>query len=480
MKIKELWIEEYKILKEFKIAFDEQLTVLIGENGSGKSTVLEFLSNIFYGLYKHFVLNKGEKPEFDFKIRYSIEINDKDCEIYITSNKNAKEYYEVNIKKEEESYKKYSKSLINKYFNNGYKDIFPQNVVIYYSGISTILKDNFLEFQKKHILASLDGEKKIEQPFFYFLPENFATILISLLSYQYGDIPEILDKQFKINGFKEIIIKLKKPNWAKDEEFWGAKGDLKVFLKNAFEATNKEKSKKFDKSDDKIIFKYENKEELEKLWSYYGEEKSIFQYLETLQANDLIDDIEIILLKDGEKISFNRLSEGEKQILIVYGLKELLITENSLFLFDEPDTYLHPEWQKNFIEHLIKSDENNKTNYFITSHSPNIISGLHKNQLKIIENLNNKTSVREFSFNPYGKPVDMILIDYFGLSGLRFKEVDEKIQNLKKLLKTKNYDKNQFDKLLEELENKIGKDDIELLSIKLEKIRMEKANEKDK
>lgn len=478
MKIKELWIEEYKILRDFNIVFEEQLTVLIGENGSGKSTILEFLSNIFYELYKHFVLHKGEKPEFDFKIRYSIEVNDKEYEVYITSNKNTKEYYEVNIKKEEENYKKYSKVAINKEFKNAYKDIFPQNVVIYYSGISTILKDSFLSFQEKHILASLNGEKKIEQPFFYFLPENYSTILISLLAYQYGDIPKILEKQFKINGFKEIVIKLKKPNWAKDEEFWGARGELRVFLEKAFEATNK--SKDSQQSSDSTIFIYETKEELEKLWSFYGEEKSLFQYLETLQANGLIEDIEIILFKDGEEISFKRLSEGEKQILIVYGLKELLITENSLFLFDEPDTYLHPEWQKNFIEHLIKSDENSKANYYVTSHSPNIISGLQKSQLKIIENIDNKTSVREFSFNPYGKPVDMILIDYFGLSGLRFKEIDEKIQILKKLLKTKNYDKNQFNTLLEELEEKIGKDDIDLLSIKLEKIRMEKENEKDK
>ena len=41
-------------------------------------------------------------------------------------------------------------------------------------------------------------------------------------------------------------------------------------------------------------------------------------------------------------------------------------------------------------------------------------------------------------------------------------------------------DKAQFDILFEELENQIGKDDIDLSSIKLEKIRMEKQNEKNK
>ena len=471
MKIRELWIEDYNVLKDFSISFESQLTVLIGENGSGKSTILEFISNIFYELYIHFVLEKGIRPIYDFKIRYDIEYENINYEVYITANKKTKEYYEVNIKKQEEKFKKYSKSEINREFKNNYKNILPQNIVCYYSGISEILKNKFLEFQEKHILASLDGEKKIEQPFFYFLPQNFSTILISLLSYQYGDIPEILEKQFGIEGFKKIEIKLKKPYWAKDEKFWGAKGELRVFLENAYKASTKKENE---------VLLYENKSNLEEMWSFYGEEKKLFQYLETLQANDLIEDIEIILNKNGNEVSYKRLSEGEKQILIVYGLKELLVTENTLFLFDEPDTYLHPEWQKEFIDNLMKYNENTKNNYLITSHSPNIISGLHKNQLKIIKNIDGKTVLREFSFNPYGKPVDMILIDYFGLNGLRFKEVDAKIQELKKILKTKDYDKAQFDSLFKELENQIGKDDIDLSSIKLEKIRMEKQNEKNK
>ena len=43
MKIKELYIDDYKILNNFKISFDSQLTVLIGKNGSGKSLFLDAL-----------------------------------------------------------------------------------------------------------------------------------------------------------------------------------------------------------------------------------------------------------------------------------------------------------------------------------------------------------------------------------------------------------------------------------------------------
>ncbi len=493
MKIKELYVEDYKILKNFTINFDSQLTVMIGENGSGKSTVIEIIAKIFYDLYSHFVLGKGTKPDVNFKIRYDIELvgpafdQSFDLsfdsyamlkhEVYITSNKKTKEYYEVNIKKDGKKSKKYSKAQINKDFVKGYKNILPQNVVMYYSGISTMLQDRFLRFQEEFILSSLDGVIKIEQPFFYFLPDNFSTILIGLLSYKYGDIPDTLKNQFGISEFKEIKISIKKPRWAKTKskanDFWGSKGDLKIFLQKLSESCNNKVVE-----ENSVNFIFTTKEELEKTWSSYGEEKKLFEYLTTLQANDLIENIDVILIQNGIEISFKRLSEGEKQILTIFGLRELMITGDTLFLLDEPDTYLHPEWQRDFVKSIVDI-EDSKTNYFITSHSPNIISGLKKEQLKIFENVDNKTNVREFSFNPFGKPVDVILTDHFGLEGLRFKDIDKKIRKLQGMLIKKEYDVKKFESLFNELEKKIGKDDIDLLSIKLEKMKIEKANAKD-
>ncbi len=90
MKIKEIWIEDFNILKEFKITFNQQLNVIIGENGAGKSTLLEFIAKTFLDLYTHFVLNMGKKPAHDFKFRYDIEYETISYEIYITANKKNK------------------------------------------------------------------------------------------------------------------------------------------------------------------------------------------------------------------------------------------------------------------------------------------------------------------------------------------------------------------------------------------------------
>ena len=47
------------------------------------------------------------------------------------------------------------------------------------------------------------------------------------------------------------------------------------------------------------------------------------------------------------------------------------------------------------------------------------------------------------------------------------------------MLIEKKYDAKKFESLFTELKEKIGNDDIDLLSIKLEKIKREKANAKD-
>ena len=49
MRLKRLWIDGFKNLNDFEIDFNDKegITVLIGNNGSGKSNVLEAISAIF-------------------------------------------------------------------------------------------------------------------------------------------------------------------------------------------------------------------------------------------------------------------------------------------------------------------------------------------------------------------------------------------------------------------------------------------------
>lgn len=69
MKLKSLYIQKYKNLAPITINFESGngLTMLVGNNGSGKSNVLEAISGIFHDLFKG---KDSRKIKCDYKLQY--------------------------------------------------------------------------------------------------------------------------------------------------------------------------------------------------------------------------------------------------------------------------------------------------------------------------------------------------------------------------------------------------------------------------
>lgn len=78
MKLKSLYIEKYKNLSPLTIDFEagNGLTMLVGNNGSGKSNVLEAISGIFHDLFKG---KDSRKIKCDYKLVYTL--NEVNCKI---------------------------------------------------------------------------------------------------------------------------------------------------------------------------------------------------------------------------------------------------------------------------------------------------------------------------------------------------------------------------------------------------------------
>lgn len=75
VKLKSVYIEKYKNLSPLTIDFElgNGLTMLVGNNGSGKSNVLEAISGIFHDLFKG---KDSRKIKCDYKLQYTLnEIN---------------------------------------------------------------------------------------------------------------------------------------------------------------------------------------------------------------------------------------------------------------------------------------------------------------------------------------------------------------------------------------------------------------------
>lgn len=68
MKLDYIYLDSYKNLKDFEVAFNEGSSVnaLIGNNGSGKSNVLEALATAFAAVYNE------QKIDFIYDICYRI------------------------------------------------------------------------------------------------------------------------------------------------------------------------------------------------------------------------------------------------------------------------------------------------------------------------------------------------------------------------------------------------------------------------
>lgn len=72
MRLKHIYISEYKNLKEFSLNLDggSFIDVFVGKNGSGKSNFFEAIIEIFRHIYEFDKEKVG--PDFEYTIKYEI------------------------------------------------------------------------------------------------------------------------------------------------------------------------------------------------------------------------------------------------------------------------------------------------------------------------------------------------------------------------------------------------------------------------
>jgi len=89
VRLLELQVGQYKILKDFSIDFTDNLSIVIGKNGAGKTTFYEVITQIFSALHRWVAVSN-----FNFQLKYEIKTPRKtilksqlsqDLETYISS-----------------------------------------------------------------------------------------------------------------------------------------------------------------------------------------------------------------------------------------------------------------------------------------------------------------------------------------------------------------------------------------------------------
>jgi predicted ATPase len=98
-----------------------------------------------------------------------------------------------------------------------------------------------------------------------------------------------------------------------------------------------------------------NQANLQELGRLVGGTDSFFRYAEGAYIGDLIEEVRITVKKrdeHGGSVSFTQLSEGELQMLTVLGLMRITREDHCLFLLDEPDTHLNPVWKLRYFDDI--------------------------------------------------------------------------------------------------------------------------------
>ena len=443
MHLRRVKISEFRNLKNFEINFSQtsdstsidtcnyKTHAVIGQNGSGKSNLIEAIITIFRDLDLYAQANLTY--ELDYEIRgYNIEVkaeNGKRPSVYLDGKRSsAKEladnpntylpshvfaYYSGKSGRLEQLFQPHVERFNKKMRSSG-QEFIPSDLFNNFSG--TEEDANAIKLHSKNISLRRKklGEDLLRRLFYFRGGHTQLVLLACFLSKD--PVFEKLLCNLNILELDSALFVLKQPHYLKsnlkekdildgDNRFWFAQSTVvSEFLDKLWEVA----VAPIDDVEDKLIDfrgrreKQEqlylfvpNKKKLRELGDLVGPPETFFRYAEGAYIGDLIDEVRITVKHKNINghITFNQLSEGELQLLTVLGLMRITSQDHCLFLLDEPDTHLNPIWKLRYfdeIEKVIRPDENNtivgNSQIIITTHDPMMIGGLQREQVRIMRN----------------------------------------------------------------------------------------------
>jgi predicted ATPase len=443
MRIDSLWVTKLKNFDNFTIDFREDfpVNILLGQNGTGKSNLIEVIVTIFLKLEqssskKEFI----ESFTFDFKIKYCIS-QEKEWKYYLISKIEGVLIIQLgNVS---------DLSVENEISFNALKRIpealyLPKYVIGYYSGSIERLKSIFKQSEQKYykeVRSNRDQEIEFRR-FFYADTYSCQLMLLSLLTYASTDknIRAFLSKYLDFSEFVDFTVSLRSPDWNKGislkdgiNEFWGAKGTPLRFCNYLLVESKSEPVIEYNVSLDiknsireRVTFYLKGPDFLNNAIEYFDSGIDLFRHIESTYISGLIDKITIRIKKKSSNdiIEFSELSEGEQQLITILGLLLFTSDENTLFLLDEPDTHLNPNWQREYLKLFNNNTKN--SHIVIATHSPLMVQSAEDAGIILFKLENGNPVCNSDTHFIHNWRIDQVLTsEYFGLKSARPPQLDK-------------------------------------------------------
>jgi energy-coupling factor transporter ATP-binding protein EcfA2 len=204
MRLSRLWIDGWHNLRDVTIDFDVRrlTTVVIGQNGVGKSNLLEAIAYIFRNA------DLGDNPPpFSFDLEYRINT----FTVQITGKLN------------EWNFAVDKSSISRSEFERRKGELFPDLVFGYYSGGNNRLESIFNTHQKNYyskiIRENPEGDDQHvtidDRRLFYCRPIHGVLALLCFFGFPEPDIHRLLEDMLGITGFHSSMVLFRQPWFAK-------------------------------------------------------------------------------------------------------------------------------------------------------------------------------------------------------------------------------------------------------------------------
>lgn len=405
MRLDKVYIDGFKNLRQLEVDFDESklTTVLIGQNGAGKSNLIEALARIF----RHVDL-RDVAPRFRYRVQYRIQPRTtKAGQFACVVLSNLPNEHPITVNGEKVSRSEFEKNK---------SEWFPDLVFGYYSGNGRRLEQIFDKHQTNYYKAIATNDDPAAcfealqaRRMFYCRPLHGVFALLTQLVFSNVPTRKLLHDTVKIQDFHSALCLTHEPWYAKGGQaiklkqagdFWKAGGPagktarlLQEMAFHPFGLVGNAVQDYREKKQDEVQFGVFLKEQsaLEQLRDEFSDDADMFYALEAMDVSDLIRDFNIWVTRetaDGEEVEYSDLSDGERQLLMVMGLLRVARGKRVLFLLDEPDTHLNPHWQHSYLRLLEQWTERvadaDNCHIVLTSHNPLTISALTRDEVRIL------------------------------------------------------------------------------------------------
>lgn len=425
MRLDKVYIDGFKNLKQLTADFDENrlTTVVIGQNGAGKSNLIEAIISIF-----RWVDLRRSEPRFHYRLDYRI-----DGVKVALSNLADEPAIAVD-----------GKAVTRAEFERRKGEWFPDLVFGYYSGGSRRLESLFdahqrayyddIKLEEDHALVAKAQESR---RLFYCRPIHGVLALLAFFAFPEAKVSAELASKLGITGFHSMLGLFREPWFAKGkkasaEDLWGAGGpagtSARSFKEVAFHpfalvgnAVDDYRDKK--QSEPQYAAFLPSLEHLKRVAANFKDEREMFYALEAMDISDLIRTIDLWVTRTNDEsgdVGFADLSDGERQLLMALGLIRVSRGKRALFLLDEPDTHLNPHWQHSYLKLIeewtgIAADAAN-CHIILTSHNPLTISALTREEVRVMNVAEDgHVSVSAPYADPKGMGFTATLTEIFGM-----------------------------------------------------------------